>query len=140
MRLVVAPMKMDSVGAAVDPVNQNYFKNYGRMCYDFGLRYLVREEERKIAYIYFVQATQMKWYGRPKAFLQLASLSEFDPRETIKLGFFALNEAENLTPSEKRLIAELLSNAFQKEAKFKEARTWYRLSLDRAWCENRKQS
>lgn len=140
MRKIIEPMKKDSVDGAIDPVNQAYFQNYGRMCFDFGLRYLEQEADRKIAYIYFFQATQLKWYGRPKAYLQLAALSEFDPRETIQLGFTALKEAEHLTPSEKRQVAELLSNAFQKEAKFKEARTWYRLSLDRAWCENREQS
>jgi tetratricopeptide (TPR) repeat protein len=140
MRLVVTPMQKDSVGAPIKPVNQLYFMNYGRMCYDFGLRFLTQEDDRKTAYIYFFQATKMQWYGRPKAFLQLAALSEFDPRETIRLGFTALKEAENLSPSEKRQVAELLSNAFQKEAKFKEARTWYRMSLDRTWCENQDQS
>lgn len=140
LRQVVTPMPTDSAGAPIDPVNQLYFKNYGRMCYDFGMRFLNQQEDRKIAYIYFYQATRLQWYGRPKAFLQLAALSEFDPRETIRLGFIALKEGQNLSPGEKRQVAELLSNAYQKEAKFKEARTWYRMSLDRAWCQGEDES
>jgi len=136
LRQVITPMPTDSDGAPVDPVNQLYFKNYGRMCFDFGMRFLNQHDDRKTAYIYFYQATRLQWYGRPKAFLQLAALSEFDPRETIRLGFIALKEAQNLSPGEKRQVAELLSNAYQKEAKFKEARTWYRMSLDRTWCES----
>jgi|GEM_PF-1284837 len=136
LRLVVSNMTKDADDAPVDPVNEKYFKDYGTMCYHFGNRYLL-QDDRKMAYIYFVQATQLKWFGRPKSYFQLAGLSEFDPVETIQLCYQALDEAENLTPGEKRQVAELLSNAYQKQAKFREARQWHQKSLDKDWCANK---
>jgi hypothetical protein len=137
MRQVVAPMAKDEKGEAVNPENNIYLRHYGRMCYELGQKYLQQEEDRKLAYIYFAQSTQIMWYGRPKAFLQLADLSNFDPRETIRLCDTALAEPESLSPGDKRQLAELLSKSYQKQANFNEAKTWHRRSLDKQWCENR---
>lgn len=139
MRTVVTPMERDSTDAALSAVNQKYFDYYGRMCYEMGRNYQSKEN-RKLAYIYYSQSTRINWPGRATAYLALANLSQFDPRETIKLCKIALNESEKLQPDEKRQAAQMLSNAFRKDAKFKEARIWHQKSLDRDWCENREDS
>ncbi len=136
---VIAKMERDSAGSPLFAENQVYFEYYGRMCYELGLYYGLNKEERRLAYIYFVQSTQINWNGRSRAYLQLAELSKFSPAETVALCNKALLIPENLSPTDKRLTAELLSNAFQRQAKFKEAKEWHARSLDKNWCENREQ-
>lgn len=140
MYQIIAKMARDSSGAPLRTENQVYFEYYGRMCYEFGLYYVFDKEERKLAYIYFMQATQIKWNGRSKAYLRLAELSKFSPGETVELCNKALLVPEHLSPTDKRQLAELLSNAYQRQAKFKEAKDWHARSLDKNWCENREQT
>ncbi|MBN2091022.1 hypothetical protein JW964_15520, partial [candidate division KSB1 bacterium] len=140
MYSVVAVMQRDSTGTPLNSKNQVYFDYYGRMCFELGLHYALNKEDRRSAYIYFMQSTQINWNGRSKAYLRLAELSKFSPAETVLLCNKALLIPENLSPTDKREIAELLSNAYQRQAKFKEAKEWHARSLDKNWCENREQS
>lgn len=140
MYRVVSAMARDSSGTPLISKYQTYFDYYGRMCFELGIYNAIQKEERRVAYIYFMQATQINWMGRSKAYLRLAELSQFSPAETILLCNKALLFPENLTPTDKREIAEYLSNAYQRQAKFKEAKEWHARSLDKNWCENREQT
>ena len=137
MRDVYEALPGDSATFAANSKNKYYMGEYGRMCYEWGLKFFQGGDKLR-AYVYFTQAAAVEWYGRPRAHLQLAQLSHFDPRETIRLCELALDERENLEIPGLRKIAELLSDSYRKEAKFKLAREWYKKSRDKNWLEKKK--
>ena len=137
MRQVYDSIPKDSAAMAENPLINRYLQDYGMMCFVLGQRYF-NDKDKLRAYVYFTQAAQIPWFGRPKAYLYLADLSRYDPRETIRLCELALSERENLTTSEMRTAATLLSESYTKEAEFKLAKEWHRKSLDKAWIEKKK--
>lgn len=137
MRQVYESVSQDSVTLTTNPLNKQYIDDFGTLCYVLGQQYLDGEDKLR-AYIYFTQASEVPWYGRSKAYLQLASLSQYDPKETIRLCELALKERQNLKTSEMRTVATLLSDSYTKEAEFKLAKEWHRKSLDKNWIEKKK--
>ncbi len=121
---VVKNSAVDSLtGAPLDSNYVRYFNDYGKMCFNLGNEYY--QKDKLIAYIYFQQAATINYHERGKAFLRLAQISEFDPRETIELCQKTIRYADALDESEKMILYKVMHNAYRKLGDFKNARFWF---------------
>lgn len=124
MHQVVKFSDTDSLtGAPVDSAYQKYFDNYGTMCYNSAVEF--SQTDLTKAYIYFSQATDTYNAQQGRAFLQLASLSQFDPNETIHLCNKVKNYFNSLTAIEKKLLYELYFKSYRKLGDFTASKQWF---------------
>lgn len=121
---VIKYSPVDSLtGAPLDSNYVRYFNDYGNMCFNLGNEYY--EKDKLIAYIYFQQAAATNYKERGKAFLRLAQISEFDPKETIDLCQKTIQYENELDKNEKIILYKVMHNAYRKLGDFKNARFWF---------------
>ena len=121
---VIKHSKRDSLtGAAADSMCQQYFDSYGKMCFKLGSDYL--DKNLTYAFIYFMQAANIVYDEQPKAYIQLAALSTFKPRESIKLCKKALEKINYLDDVSREALYGTLYEAYRKLGDFSEARKWF---------------
>ncbi len=124
LHYVIKYSAVDSLtGAPLDSNYVRYFNDYGNMCFNLGNEYY--EKDKLIAYIYFQQAAATNYKERGKAFLRLAQISEFDPRETIDLCHKTIRYEDELDANEKVILYKVMHNAYRKLGDFKNARFWF---------------
>ncbi len=110
-------------GAPADTAYQVYFDSYGTMCYNTGAEYL--KIKLSAAYVYFSQAADVRYNDRGKAYLQLAMLSEFDPKETIRLCNKAQELSQQLDAKETEILYKLFHTSYRKLGDFTASKEWF---------------
>jgi len=124
MHQIIQRSVTDSLtGAPADTAYQVYFDSYGTMCYNSGVENLNSDLTK--AYIYFNQAADNFYKERGKAFLQLAMLSEYDPRETIQLCEKANKYFDLFDQNEKQHLYRLYYSSYRKLGDFITSKQWF---------------
>ena len=126
MRLfnVIREIEIDSLGVAIELENQRYLNDYGLMCYNLGVENL-KQNDYKVAYIYFTQSAAIHWEGIGKSYFQLAYISNSKNDVAIQLCNKALQFRNSLSLTEIYQTYELLFNSYKRKGVFDQAELWY---------------
>jgi len=121
---LITHSKTDSLtGVPVDSMYQQYFDSFGKMCFKRGSDFL--DKDQTYAYVYFMQAADIAYDEQAKAYIQLADLSLFNPRESINLCKKALKHVDYLEDISRDALYQTLYKAYRKLGDFAEARKWF---------------
>lgn len=120
---VIRKTAKDSIGAPVDTTYKRYFKDFGIMGYNMGIRNVGKQP--KVAYMYFKQAVTIDCPIRGKSFLELAKLSVNNPREAVEMCHNALNFSEQLTVEEKSQAYRLLVEGYKRQGQIEKAKEYF---------------
>jgi len=123
IKQIVSNAGKTASGAPIDTSYQRYFDSYGVMCHNLGLENF--KKNRKVAFMYFQQATQVFWESRAKSYLEIAKMSRNNPNSAITACRAALTQPEQLDVNEQMSVYQLLVEAFKRRGKFNEARQYY---------------
>ncbi len=110
----------DSTGVAHDSTYARYFDDYAIMCHNLGLE-KVQEKDWQSAYAYFLQATKVQWRGSAKSHLEIAKIVQNNPELVLKHCKLAQKNESTLDIREHDQLYSLLSIAYLKIGKNKEA-------------------
>lgn len=120
---VIRKTQKDTIGAPQDSTYRRYFKDYGIMCYNMGIRHL--STSPKIAYMYFKQAVTIDCPIRGKCYLELAKLSVNNPGETVSMCHQALDYAGDLSLKEKSQVFRLLVEGYKRQGNIDRAQEYF---------------
>jgi len=120
---VIRQTAKDSIGAPQDSTYRRYFKDYGIMCYNMGIRHL--SATPKVAFMYFKQAVTIDCPIRGKCFLELAKLSVNNPVEAVSMCHQALDYGTALSSKEKSQVFRLLVEGYKRQGKIDRAQEYF---------------
>lgn len=118
--LIQRYQRRDSTGVAHDSTYARYFDDYAIMCHNLGLE-KVQEKDWQSAYAYFLQATKVQWRGSAKSHLEIAKIVQNNPELVLKHCKLAQKNEGTLDIREHDQLYSLLSIAYLKIGKNKEA-------------------
>jgi len=125
MQTVVNYFLSDTTGKAnEDTLSKEYFKSYGTMSHNQGLKFL-SQKKYLTALTYFKQAVSIPWEQRAKSYVELAKLSINNPKRASEFALAAWNEKENLTGEEKQTALKILIEALKRQGQFEKARNYF---------------
>ena len=124
---VIKKTETDSAtGVPTDSMHQIYFNSFGSWCFNTGAKFL--QIDLTLAYLYFSQAAQIASKVKPLALIQLAILSSFDAKESIRLCREAMKYEKQLDEDALSKLYRQLYKSYRKLGNFAEAKKWYDLS------------
>ncbi len=116
----------DSTGLAQqDTMYREYYKSYGTMCHNQGLKALKQRKLRQ-ALAYFRQSCSIPWEQRAKSYLEVARLSRNSPRHAMEAAKTALQSADQLSPREHIEAMRILIESLKRMGKFEEAIAYFK--------------
>jgi len=120
---VIRKTPKDTIGAPLDSTYKRYFKDYGIMGYNMGIRNVV--DRPKVAFMYFKQSVTIDCPIRGKSYLELAKLSVNNPRESVEMCHQALEFSEDLTIKEKSQAYRLLVEGYKRQGNIEKAKEYF---------------
>lgn len=126
MQKIVHYYLNDTTGFALqDTMYREYYKSYGTMCHNQGLKALKQRKLRQ-ALAYFRQSCSIPWKQRAKSFLEVARLSRNSPRHAVEAAKTALQSANQLSSREHIEAIRILIESLKRLGKFDEAITYFK--------------
>jgi tetratricopeptide (TPR) repeat protein len=113
----------------INELNNVYLQDYAAMCYSIGVAYY-NQNKYRLAYIYINQAAQFEWDHRGDCYLQLAILSEVNPRENIQYCQKAFTYPKQLSDESQKKIQKMLTVSFIRLGEFDLAQNYYQKFLN----------
>jgi tetratricopeptide (TPR) repeat protein len=113
----------DETGAPLDTTYKQYFDAYGAMCHNLGTDTL--RSDRRLAYTYFLQATEIAWKGRAKSYLSMTELSKGNPELMVENGEKAVALSSQLSPEELKTLYTLLVDGYKRLRQTDKARFYF---------------
>ncbi len=104
----------------------DYVYDYGIMCFNLGMDYLTEKRQRKEAFAYFLQASEMEWQNRASSFVELLKLASNNPNMTINYGEKALES--DISREDRMYVLKQLTTAYKRKgtrADFEKARGYF---------------
>ncbi|MEX2640090.1 MAG: hypothetical protein WD266_05365 [Balneolales bacterium] len=117
-------------GMPVDPEYDQYFEDYGIICYNIGLRYLREERDRLTALKYFKQIASLPWSNRAKTNLEIANIISNNIPEAISHAEKALDEVSMLNADDEKELYRRLSDLHRRKGDSEAARKFIELWRD----------
>ncbi|KAA3616497.1 MAG: hypothetical protein DWQ05_12265 [Calditrichaeota bacterium] len=112
--------KRNAYKGALDSTYARYFDDYAIMCHNLGLEE-VQDRDWQAAYAYFLQATTVQWRGSAKSHLEIAKIVQNNPELVLKHCKLAQKNENTLDIREHDQLYSLLSIAYLKLGKNKDA-------------------
>jgi len=120
---VIRNTEKDSLGAPKDSTYKQYFKDYGAMCYNMGVKHV--SNMPRVAFMYFMQAVTIDCPIRGKSYLELAKLSVNNPQKVIEMCHQALVFASQLSTNEKIQAYRLLVEGYKRKGEIEKAKEYF---------------
>lgn len=120
---VIRMTEKDSLGAPKDTTYKQYFKDYGTMCYNMGVKHV--SNMPRVAFMYFMQAVTIDCPIRGKSYLELAKLSVNNPQKAIEMCHHALVFANQLSTNEKIQAYRLLVEGYKRKGEIEKAKEYF---------------
>lgn len=122
MLRIVKNTPTDSLGVPTpgDTLAQPYFDNYATMCVNLGNEN--RENDRKLAYTYYMQSSSLSWSGRGKSYFAMATLAEANPKQAVADAEKAYRLVHQLDPDEVINLHKLLIRGYRRLGEFDKAK------------------
>lgn len=120
---VIRKTLKDSIGAPVDSTYKPYFKGYGIMGYNMGIRNLA--DKPRVAFMYFKQSVTIDCPIRGKSYLELAKLSVNSPGEAVEMCHQALAYSQDLSIKEKSQVYRLLVEGYKRLGNVAKAKEYF---------------
>jgi len=126
LRSVINRAKDIPAGSDPESLYPTFFEDYGTMCYNLAMDYLTEEKDRRKAFAYLLQASEINWGKRGSCFVELMKLARNDPNRLIEFGEKALRT--DLSPDERLLVYKQLVTAYKRKGEkqdFDKARIYF---------------
>ncbi len=120
---VIRLTEKDSLGAPRDSTYKRYFKDYGVMCYNMGVKHV--SNMPRVAFMYFMQAVTIDCPIRGKSYLELAKLSVNNPQKAIEMCHQSLFFASQLSINEKIQAYRLLVEGYKRKGEIEKAKEYF---------------
>lgn len=117
-------------GMPVDSAYNQYFEDYGVICYNIGLRYLRQERDRRMALKYFKQISALPWSNRAKTNLEIANIVSNNIPEALSHAEMALAEISKLNQDDEKELYRRLSDLHRRRGDTDTARKYIELWRD----------
>lgn len=114
-------------GMPMDSTYNQYFEDYGIVCYNIGLRHLREEKDRLTALKYFQQISSLPWSNRAKTNLEIANIISNNIPEAINHAEMALAEVNMLNDDDERELYRRLSDLHRRHGDTEAARKFIEL-------------
>ncbi|MEX0773932.1 MAG: hypothetical protein WD038_12235 [Balneolales bacterium] len=114
-------------GMPVDSTYNQYFEDYGIICYNIGSQYLHQERDRLTALKYFKQISTLPWSNRAKTNLEIANIVSNNIPEAISHAEKALAEVNMLGQVDEKELYRRLSNLHRRQGDTENARKYIEL-------------
>ena len=113
-------------GMPADSTYNQYFSDYGLICFNIGQRHL-RERDRRTALKYFRQSTKVKGQYSARANLQIADLLKNNIPEAIRHAQEAEEEINLLNENDTKALYSLLTDLYRRDGNLNQARYYRQL-------------
>ena len=126
MRKVINRTDRNPVSSENGSLYTTFNEDYGTMCYNLAMDYLSEKKDRKKAFAYLLQASEINWEKRGTCFVELMKVARNDPNKLIEFGEQALKT--DLLHDEKLLVYKQLVNAYKRKGSkqdFDKARDYF---------------
>ncbi|MEX0780866.1 MAG: hypothetical protein WD037_14085 [Balneolales bacterium] len=117
-------------GMPSDSAYNQYFEDYGIICYNIGSRYLQQERDRLTALKYFKQISNLPWSNRAKTNLEIVNILNNNIPEAINHAEKALAEISTLNQDDERELYRRLSDLHRRRGDTETARKFIQLWRD----------
>jgi hypothetical protein len=123
--------RMNSQRQAAPPRLTELLDYYGSACTSFGREIEDKRQDRERAYVYYYQGALIPWNRQAVSLFNLAYLSRNQPDRAILFGQLALEPgfAEPLDTESRRLVYQLLLDAFRRKNDRARAQYYYQALL-----------
>ncbi len=103
-----------------------FLEDYGTMCYNLAMDYLTEKKQRKKAFAYMLQASEINWEKRGSCFVELMKMARNNPVRLIEFGERALET--DISREERTFVFKQLVTAYKRKGgnqDFDKARAYF---------------